>query len=132
MVHIDFLTVIIAAIIYMIIKSLWYSPFLFGTVLHKLSGIKNADMRNKYLCYPLNFVVALILSYFISLIEIYIGATSFWDGIVAGFVLWLGFVFTTQITSIIWVKNTSRTKIFLIRNGFLLLTFMVMGAILVG
>jgi hypothetical protein len=105
---------------------------LFGKMLQKLTGVKPGSLRNKYLCYTLNFFVAIILSFFISLIEIYIGATSFWDGIVVGFILWIGFVFTTQITSVIWVKNSDRVKIFFIRNGFLLLTFLVMGAILVG
>lgn len=130
MVHIDLLTVLIAAIVYMIIKAVWYSSFLFGSYWMKLKEVKAKDLRSKFLTYPLNFVVAFILSYFMSLIEVYIGATSFWDGIVAGFVLWFGFVFTTQITSIIWMKGLS--KVFLIRNGFLLLVFMVMGAILVG
>lgn len=130
MVHIDFLTVLITAIVYMIIKAVWYSSFLFGKTWLKLNEVKVKDIRSKFVTYPLNFVVALILSYFLSLIEVYIGATSFWDGVVAGFVLWFGFVFTTQVPSIIWVKSSY--KLFLIRNGFLLLVFMVMGAILVG
>lgn len=130
MFHIDFLTVLVAAIVYLIVKALWYSPYLFGKTWQQLKGIKSQDMRNKHIGHLLNFLVGLVLSYFLSLIEIYIGATSFWDGIVAGFVLWFGFVFTTQISTVIWVKNTF--KAFLIRNGFLLLIFMVMGAILVG
>jgi hypothetical protein len=130
MVHIDLLTILITAIVYMILKALWYSPFLFGKTWSKLRAVKIKDIRSRYVTYPLNFIVALILSYFLSLIEIYLGATSFWDGVVAGFVLWFGFVFTTQVTSIIWVKSSY--KLFLIRNGFFLLAFMVMGAILVG
>lgn len=130
MVHIDFLTVVVAAIIYMIIKIFWYSTVMFGEIMEDLKDVRPDEVTTKIIAYPLNFLVALILAYFISLIEIYVGATSFWDGIVAGFVLWLGFVFTTQITTVIWVKDSY--KIFLIKNGFLLVAFMVMGAVLVG
>ena len=130
MIYVDLLTVLITAIVYMILKALWYSPFLFGKKWKKLREVKVRDIRKKYISYPLNFIVALILAYFISLMEVYIGATSFWDGVVSGFVLWFGFVFTTQVPSIIWVKDSP--KLFLIRNGFLLIAFMVMGALLVG
>ena len=130
MVHIDFLTVLVAAIVYFIIKTLWYSSYLFGNLWFRLRGLKKEDVRKKYIGYPLNFIIAYIIGHFISLFEIYVGATSFWDGVVAGFILWLGFVFITQISEVIWVKRSY--KVFLIRNGFFLLAFMVMGAILVG
>lgn len=128
MIHIDFLTVFVAAVIYMMIKVLWYSPYLFGKIWLTLKEKK--ELRSPYIAYPLNFLAALILSYFISLIEIYVGASSFWDGVFVGFILWLGFVFPIQLTQIIWIKD--EIKLFLIKNGFLLLAFLVMGAILVG
>lgn len=114
----------------MILKWLWYSPYLFGNIWHKYAEVKEKKMRSKFIAYPLTFLNGLLLSYFISLIEIYVGATSFWDGATAGFILWLGFAFTSHVTTVIWVKKNM--KPFLIKQGFLLLIFMIMGAILVG
>lgn len=130
MVHIDFFTVLISAVIYMIISSVWYSKYLFGKVWMRLKNIEKKDIRNKIFAYISNFAVAIVLSYFLSLIEIYLGATSFLDGIVAGAVVYIGFVFPTQIVSAIWVKNSF--KVFLIDNGCFLLSLMIMGGVLVG
>lgn len=128
MIHVDYLTVLVAAVIYMIVAVLWYSPYLFGKIWMKEVG-DNIN-KNKFVTFPLNFLVAILLAYFISLFEIYLGATSFWDGVIAGFVIYLGFVFTTQVTSIIWVKN--RWKLFLIDNGCWFISMMIMGGVLVG
>ena len=128
MVHIDFLTVIVAAVVYMIIASLWYSSYLFGNIWTKLQGKKN--IRKRFPAFLFNFLAALVLSYFLSLVEIYLGTTSFWDGVIAGFIVYFGFIFTTQIISVIWEKNSF--KIFLIDNLFFMLSLMVMGGILVG
>ncbi|KPK31894.1 MAG: hypothetical protein AMS24_05330 [Chlamydiae bacterium SM23_39] len=130
MVHVDFLTVLVAAVVYFIMGIAWYSPYLFGAIWLRLKGIDKKKMRKNIFSYLGSFLVALILSYFLSLLEIYMGATSFWDGVVAGFVIYLGFVFTTQIPSIIWIKNNY--KLFLIDNFFYFLSFMVVGGILVG
>lgn len=130
MLHVDFLTVFIAAIVYMVISLAWYSPFLFGNMWLRLSKLESKDVRNKPLAIFCNFIIALILSYFISLIEIFLDVTSFWDGVIAGFIIYLGFVFTTQFTKVIWVKKTF--KLFLLDNLCWLLSIMVMGGILAG
>lgn len=130
MIHIDFLTVFVAAVIFILVKMLWYSPYLFGKMWIQIIAVKKKEIRNSYLGYSLTFLAALILSYFIALIEIYVGASSFWDGVVVGFILWFGFVFPIKLLQVIWIKN--ELKLFLVQNGFLLISFMVMGAILVG
>lgn len=127
MFHIDYLTVIVASIVYMIILSLWYSKYLFGNIWLEL---REKEPRKKILGYVFNFFAALILAYFLSLVEVYLGATSFWDGVIVGFVVYFGFVFTTQIVSVIWFKNSF--KLFLIDNVFYMISLMIMGGILVG
>lgn len=127
MIHIDFLTVLVGALVYLIISFFWYSPFLFGSVWQKLVKEK---MRKKVFGYIGTVVIAFILSYFLSLVEVYFGATSFWDGIITGFVVYIGFIFPTQILSVVWVKNSF--KLFLIDNCCFALSMMVMGGILVG
>jgi len=45
-----------------------------------------------------------------------------------GFCVWLGFVVTTQISSVIWGKMPF--QLFLINTGAKLLSFLVMGGII--
>ena len=128
MICIDFLTVIVAALIYTLIQSFWFSSYLFGETWRKLNP--GTVPVNRFLGFFGKLAVALLLSYFLSLIEVYVEASSFWDGVVVGFILWLGFVFTTQITKVL--RDKSRFKSFLIENGFFLLGFVVLGIILAG
>ena len=130
MVHIDFLTVLVAAIVYLIIRGVWYSKQLFGNYWLNLKGISENNLRKKPLAFLGNFLVALILSYFLSFVEVYLGATSFWDGVVAGFIIWFGFIFPVQFTEVIWIKKSG--KLFWLESSCILLSLMVMGGILVG
>lgn len=127
MAHVDYFSVFVGALIFMIISSAWYSPFLFGNLWKKYV---QKEIRKKTFAFTATFFVAVILSYFLSLVEIYFGATSFWDGVISGFIIYIGFVFPTQIISVIWCKETF--KIFLIDNFCYLLSLMVMGGVLVG
>lgn len=128
--HVDLLTVIVATLIYMIIHSFWYSPLLFGPLWKKLKGLKNEEMRKKWIAIFFNFISAFILAFFLSLIEVYVGANSFLDGIVAGFVIYVGFIFPILITDVIWVKKSF--KLFLIENAPVLISVMTMGGLLAG
>ncbi len=128
--HVDLLTVIVAALIYVIINAFWYSPLLFGSLWKELKGLKNENMRNRWTAYFFHALCAFILAYFLSLIEVYVGANSFLDGIVAGFVIYLGFLFPLQIRDVILIKK--RWKLFLLETIPAALALMTMGGVLAG
>ena len=58
------------------------------------------------------------------------GVTSFWDGVIAGGIIWVGFVLPTQASLLIWEKRS--WKLFLLDNGNWLIGLIVMGGILAG
>ena len=128
MIFIDFMTVFVASLVYVAVKFFWFSSCLFGNVWKRLNS------QHKPVSTVLNiignWVAAFILSYFFALTEIFLDITSFWDSVAVGFVVWFSFVFTTQITKVLWDRNCFKS--FLIENGFFLLGFLLLSIILAG
>lgn len=127
-IQIDWLAILIAAVLYMIICAVWYSKLLFGPLWIKLSGFKDADMKEYKTHILWSGIVALVIAYFIAFFQAYLGVTTVSDGMFVGFCFWLGFVATTQISAVIWEKMSF--QLFLIHTGSKLLSFLVMGGII--
>ena len=128
-IQIDWLTVVIAAVLNMIIGFLWYSKWLFGPKWMKLCKMKKEDccgMDKMNLLYA--FIVSLVIAYFLAFFEAYLSVTTVTDGMFVGFCIWLGFVATTQISSVIWRKKPF--ELFVINTGGKLLSFLVMSGII--
>jgi hypothetical protein len=123
----DWILVVIAAVLNMVIGFVWYSKWLFGPDWIKLTPMKGKPkMESASIIY--GFIVSLVIAYFISFFEGHLGITNVTDGIYLGFLLWLGFVATTQISSVSW--NKEPWKLFMINCGCKLLSFLVMGGII--
>ncbi len=128
--QIDLLTVIVAAFVGFVISLLWHSQYVFGPVWFKLTGLDKKNIKHYVATLPLFFILVLIVAYFLALIEIYLGVTSFWDGIIAGVVVWFGFVFTPGLSSVLWGRK--KMQLFMIDVGCWCLIFVAMGGILAG
>lgn len=127
-VQIDLLTVIIAAILNMIIGFFWYSKWLFGPAWLKIHQMNASDCGKNKACFVYSAIVSLVIAYFLAFFEAYLGVTTVTDGMFVGFCIWLGFVATTQISSVIWSK--APFKLFLIDTGCKLLSFLVMSGVI--
>ena len=126
-VQIDWLTVVIAALLNMLIGFVWYSNWLFGPAwqkFHKMKGGEKADKKSLFWA----FIVSLIIAYFLAFFEGYMCVTSVTDGMLVGFCAWLGFVATTQISAVIWCK--APLELFAIDTGYKLLSFLVMSGVI--
>ncbi|PIS01171.1 MAG: hypothetical protein COT84_03685 [Chlamydiae bacterium CG10_big_fil_rev_8_21_14_0_10_35_9] len=126
-IQIDLLSVFIAAIVYMLIGWLWYSPWFFGKTWLKLSHIKS-DKNKMGLAFFLGFINAVFISFFLALLLGFLRVNTALDGFFVGFGVWLGFVVTTQFSSVIWAKQSFR--LFLINIGCWFFSFIFMGGIL--
>lgn len=125
-VSIDWLTVVIAAALNLIICGVWYSKWLFGPTWLKLKGIKSEKTNGVTMVY--GAIVSLVIAYFLAFFEGYLGVTTVSDGMFIGFCIWLGFVATTQIASVLWEKESF--QLFLIHSGCKLLGFLVMSGVI--
>ncbi len=126
-IQIDLLTVFIAAVLNMVIGFFWYSKWLFGPTWMKLRQLGEEARPGKVTLFYA-FIVSLVIAYFLAFFEAYLGVTTVTDGMFIGFCLWLGFVATTQISCVIWCKESFR--LFLLDTGCKLLSFLVMGGVI--
>ncbi|MCX7997107.1 MAG: DUF1761 domain-containing protein [Patescibacteria group bacterium] len=103
--EISLLPVLIAVIADMAIGALWYSPVLFGKYWMSEMGMKEADLKNagKYMAMGvLNSVIMMtVLAYFLKTLTI----TTPDAAIETAFLLWLGFVATGTMLSVIYEKR---------------------------
>ena len=68
------------------------------------------------------------MAYVLARFVLHYGAASILEGAVIGFMAWLGFVATVTLASVFYESRPSR--LWVINNGYLLLSLVVMGAIL--
>lgn len=125
---IDMVTAVVAAILFMILGAFWYSPLLFGKIWSRISGIDCSVQKKKGLRLLAAFVNALVMAFFLSIIEAFMGATSTKDGIYIGIGIWLGFIATTHLSAVIWGKKPFR--LYLIDAGFFFFGYALMGGVI--
>lgn len=114
----DFLSMGISSMLYVIIHFTWYSKWLFG------DGRKNISLKTA----AGHLFLGAIIAYFLSFFEGSLNVTTVFDGMFVAFCIWLGFVFTTEFSSVLWMKKPIR--LFFIDSGANLLSFVVMGGII--
>jgi hypothetical protein len=120
--------VLIAAVINILIGYAWYSPFAFGKTWMKFHKGGEAAMKNDMgLRVFYSFIMSFVMAYILAFFEKHL-AVSAMGGLLTGFLIWLGFVATVQISSVIWCKKPM--NLFLINTGRHLVGLVVMGGIL--
>lgn len=124
----DWIVVVVAAVLNSLIGLAWYSKWCFGPTWAKMHGLKEKETKFTMQRIFMGFIVSLVIAYFISFFQGHLGITNVSDGMFAGFLLWLGFVATTQIASVVW--RNQPLKLFAIHSGYKLLTFLVMSGII--
>lgn len=123
--HVDLLAVLFAALVNMTISYFWYSRWLFGELWMQLS---NASKELRMISLFWSCLVALVTAYALAFLEALLVVTTVSDGMFVGFLAWLGFVTTTQISQVIWAKTP--LKLYLLDTGCKLLIFLAMGGLL--
>ena len=129
----NYVAVLVAGIISMIIGGFWYSPAGFGKAWIKLSGMTNKQLshvKKKGMAgsYVFAFVAAIITNWVLAQVLTISGAASARVGMLVGFTLWLGFIATTLLSGLLWEQKPLR--LYLINAGHYLLVFLINGALL--
>ncbi len=121
-------SVILAAVSYLIIGSLWYSPLLFGKLWIKLTGFCDEDFkkhRPMWMIFVLSFLSAAMASFAISAI---LGPkSSALTGAIVGAAIALFWLNMSKLPSVLFENQPD--KLYLLHAGFDIVSFMVMGAI---
>jgi len=126
---INYWAVLVAAIAKMIVGAIWYSPPLFATPWRTLVNISEADMKASLgRAMAVDFIASLVMAFVLVHAVVYAGAATLGTGAAVGFFNWLGFVAAVTIAQVTYERRPFR--LFLINNGALLISLLVMGAIL--
>jgi hypothetical protein len=125
-----------AAIASMVLGFLWYGP-IFGKMWMKMMGMKMADMKKAQakgmtMQYGLMFVGSLVMAYVLAHALVFASAYTKTSGISAGLMVgmwnWLGFIAPVTLTSVLWEGKS--WNLWLLNNGYYLVSLLTMGAIL--
>jgi hypothetical protein len=139
-IDINWLAVIVATIVNMLIGAAWYSPLLFlkpwtaevektigkerFQLLHQAMRSKSTAIRT----YGLTAIGAFLVSYVMGLIVDYRVADTLAEGVLVGVVTWVGFVVTTSLNTVLFEGRSP--VVYLINNANHLVGFVVTGVIL--
>jgi hypothetical protein len=130
---IKYAAVIVATLVHYILGGLWYSPLLFGNKFiqiinwspEKLAEIeKQSHVKELAIAFVTSLVLVYILAHFVQ----YTKATTAMAGIQTAFWLWLGFITTTQLATVIFEQRP--LGLYLMNIGYQLVGCALAGAIL--
>ncbi len=123
------LAVLVAAIANYLIATVWYAV-LFPKVWQKLTGI--TDMKPAPLNIVLVFIGSLVLSFILEhsviFANAYLGTSGVSGGLMSGFFGWFGYIAPVTLSTKLYEKKP--WGLWLLDNGFWLLSLLVMGMIL--
>ena len=125
---INYLALLVATLVRMVVGALWYSPPLFVKPWLAMVGQTPEEMKagmGKNIVTDLigSFIMAFVLDHAVH----YAGATTIGQGIAVGFFNWLGFIAVVTLSTVNYEKRPF--MLWVINNGYQLLTLLIMGAI---
>ena len=131
-VDINFMAVLVSSLINMVLGFIWYGP-LFGKPWMELTGIsqdKIAESKAKgmNMTYGLSGIGALVMAFVLANITGYAQVDTLVEGVQVGFLVWLGFVVTTMLNSVIY--DGKPWRLYFINAGYYLVSLVLMGALL--
>lgn len=127
-VDVNWVAVLAATLLNMVVGALWYSPVLFAKQWVKLSGRSLEEMKGASGGYAVAAVCSLIMAYVLAHFVVYTGAANFMQGMVTGLWIWLGFVATSFLTNSTFAGRP--LKLYAIDSGYYLVGLMLMGGVL--
>jgi hypothetical protein len=103
--------VIVATLVHYILGGLWYSPLLFGNKFIQLINwtpehLRQVQNESHAKELAIAFVMSLVLVYVLAHFVQYTKATTALGGIQTAFWLWLGFVVTTQLPTVLFEQRS--------------------------
>ena len=125
--------VIVATLVHFLLGGLWYSPLLFGNKFLQIIGWTPQQLEEMQRHSPakelvIAFLTSLLLVYILAHFVQYTKATTAIAGMQTALWLWLGFIATTQLATVIFEQRP--LGLYLINIGYQLVGCALAGAIL--
>lgn len=130
---INYPAVFVSALAYWMLGAIWYSPILFegsfialkGWTPEQVEAVRAASHAGEIgAALAVSLLTAYVLAHFVK----FTGAETTRSGVLAGFWLWLGFVATTNLSTVLFEGRP--LGLYLINNCYHLVGLLGMGALL--
>ena len=131
MAQINFLAIIVAAIVQMVLGALWYSPMLFSGKFMGLIGKTNEELKKEFKPardYTIAFMSALLMSIGLRQLIDIADAFTLLGGIQLAFLAWAGLVVTSNLSTVLFEGR--KLGLYSISMGYYLVIMLLMGGIL--
>jgi len=128
--NINWLAVLVAAILRLAVGSIWFSPIGFVKPWQALTGVTPESMqRGLVRAIVIDLVLSLIMAFVLYHAVMYATqmAPTVLSGIAVGFLNWLGFVVATHLP--LWAYENRSFKLISIGTGSNLVSMLLMGAL---
>ena len=132
---VNYLAVVVGAVINMALGAFWYSNAGFGKTWAALSGLGNLspsqmeEMKkkgNKSMGFMA--LTALVMTFILANVIDWAEASTLSEGAQVGFGVWLGFLATSMLGIVLW--DNKPFKLYVINTSYYLVTLVVVGAML--
>jgi Protein of unknown function (DUF1761) len=127
--ELNFVAIVVCAVIVWVIGAAWYSPLLFAKPWVAIVGRKMGEKpKGVYTGMIGSLIGDLLLCFVLAHIVIWSGAGSWMDGMHIGLLMWAGFFAATMFPQTIYEGRPMRY--FLINAGYWLVSLVAVGAVL--
>lgn len=130
MIDVNIWAVIAAAVLRMVVGSVWYSPVAFVKPWQALTGVTPESMQKGLgKAIAIDLVLSLVMSFVLYHAVLYATASAptLWTGAAVGLLNWLGFVLATHLP--LWAYENRPLKLIAIGAGSNLVSLVLMGAL---
>jgi hypothetical protein len=128
--NINWLAVIVAAILRLVVGTVWYSPIAFVKPWQQLTGVTPESMRQGLTrAIVVDLLLSLVMAFVLYHAVMYATAMSptLLSGATVGLLNWLGFVLATHLP--LWAYENRPLRLILIGTGSNLVSLILMGAL---
>jgi hypothetical protein len=131
-VHINFLAVVVAAVVAFLIGGLWYSPLLFAKLWVNAHGYSEEQVKDMQKgagkAYAVTLVCDFLIALAIAVLAGYIHLEHCVQGLKLGLLVWAGFAMPLGLTANMF--SGKRITVFYIDTAYQLVYLVIMGAII--
>jgi hypothetical protein len=120
--------VIIAALLRMVVGSVWYSPVAFVKPWQALTGVTPESMQKGLAkAIIVDLLLSIVLAYALYRFVVYAEAFTWWGGALVGLLAWAGFILATHLP--LWAYENRPLKLIAIGAGSNLVSLLLMGVL---
>jgi len=126
--QVNWIAIIVCAVIGMVVPALWYAPKLFGKAWMELEGLTEEKLKQNGAALAVAALSSLLMSFGTAMFLQYFGSETFVQGALAGLQLWLVYSAATLVTDYRFAQRP--WKLTFINIGHSALVLALMGGIL--